>query len=47
MAEFRDVRSASNLQKRYLAGAFDGLPRIDRSELRSLLSAIGEKGVEQ
>lgn len=47
MAEFRDVRSASNLQKRYLAGAFGGLPRIDRSELRSLLSAIGEKGVEQ
>ncbi|ARD41017.1 AAA family ATPase [Actinomyces gaoshouyii] len=42
LADFTDLRRASNKQKRYLVGALGGVPRVDPSGLRRLLAVTGD-----
>lgn len=44
LADFSSPRKGTNKQRRYLAGAFGAIPRVDTSGIRHLLSAAGSEG---
>lgn len=41
LADFTDLRRASNKQRRYLMGAFGAVPRADMTDLRRAVKALG------
>ncbi|QKD78916.1 AAA family ATPase [Actinomyces marmotae] len=42
LADFTDLRRASNKEKRYLLGTLGGVPRVDPSGLRRILATTGD-----